>query len=141
MKRIILAAMCALMLLLAPCALAQTITMEEAHLAFAYPEDTLVVSPQLALVYAPLLEDAGIDAQELSEALTAQGVLSRAYSPDFTQSLSVLVREDEEAFEELCDFLQEQKLLRAGVFPYSPEEGTPAAKMLNRVDTEEAVRA
>ena len=30
-------------------------------------------------------------------------------------------------------------MLRAGVFPYSPEEGTPAAKM-ERVDTEEAVR-
>ena len=30
-------------------------------------------------------------------------------------------------------------MLRAGVFPYSPEDGTPAAKM-DRVDTEEAVR-
>ena len=29
---------------------------------------------------------------------------------------------------------------RAGVFPYSPEEGTPAARMLNRVDTAEAER-
>ena len=31
-------------------------------------------------------------------------------------------------------------MLRAGVFPYSPEEGTPAAKMLNRVDEDEAAR-
>ena len=45
----------------------------------------------------------------------------------------------DEEFEELCDFLAEQKMLRAGVFPYSPEEGTRAAKM-ERVDTEEAVR-
>ena len=43
-------------------------------------------------------------------------------------------------YEELCDFLGEQKLQRVGAFPYSPEEGTPAARMLNRVDTEEAQR-
>ena len=30
-------------------------------------------------------------------------------------------------------------MLRAGVFPYSPEDGTPAAKM-ERVDSEEAAR-
>ena len=48
--------------------------------------------------------------------------------------------EDEAAFEELCSFLGEQKLQRVGAFAYSPEEGTPAAKMLNRVDTEEAQR-
>ena len=29
-------------------------------------------------------------------------------------------------FEELCGFLQEEKIQRAGAFPYSPEEGTPA---------------
>ena len=48
--------------------------------------------------------------------------------------------EDEAAFEELCEFLQEVRIERAGVFPYSPEEGTPAARMLNRVDTAEAER-
>ena len=42
-------------------------------------------------------------------------------------------------FDELCDYLREQKLLRAGVFPYSPEEGTRAAKM-ERVDSDEAAR-
>ena len=45
---------------------------------------------------------------------------------------------DETAFEELCDFLQEEKIPRAGAFAYSPEEGTPAAEMRNRVDTDEA---
>ena len=34
--------------------------------------------------------------------------------------------------------LQEEKIQRAGAFPYSPEEGTPAAKMLNRVDSDQA---
>jgi len=57
-----------------------------------------------------------------------------------TSLITGLPYEDEAAFEELCDFLWDQRMLRAGVFPYSPEEGTPAAKMLNRVDTEEAVR-
>ena len=33
------------------------------------------------------------------------------------------------SFEELCEFLQEVRIERAGVFPYSPEEGTPAARM------------
>lgn len=37
--------------------------------------------------------------------------------------------EGEAEFEELCEFLREVRLERAGVFPFSPEEGTPAAKM------------
>jgi len=56
-----------------------------------------------------------------------------------TSIITGLPGEGEEEFEELCEFLREQKMLRAGVFPYSPEEGTRAAKM-ERVDTEEAVR-
>ena len=57
-----------------------------------------------------------------------------------TSLITGLPYEDEAAFEELCGFLGEQKLQRVGAFAYSPEEGTPAAKMLNRVDTEEAQR-
>ena len=56
-----------------------------------------------------------------------------------TSLITGLPYEDEAAFEELCGFLGEQ-LQRVGAFAYSPEEGTPAAKMLNRVDTEEAKR-
>lgn len=37
--------------------------------------------------------------------------------------------ETEGDFEELCDFIREIKFDRLGVFPYSKEEGTPAAKM------------
>ena len=37
--------------------------------------------------------------------------------------------QDEEAFIELCQFLTEQRLERVGAFPFSPEEGTPAAQM------------
>lgn len=56
-----------------------------------------------------------------------------------TSIITGLPGEDEAAFDELCQFLWDQRMLRAGVFPYSPEEGTPAAKM-DRVDTEEAAR-
>lgn len=56
-----------------------------------------------------------------------------------TSLITGLPGEGEVEFEELCQFLWDQRMLRAGVFPYSPEEGTPAAKM-DRVDTEEAVR-
>ena len=44
--------------------------------------------------------------------------------------------ETEEQFEELCDFVREMKFERAGVFAYSPEEGTPAYEMEDDVPEE-----
>ena len=49
------------------------------------------------------------------------------------------MNEGDTAFEELCDFLREVKIERAGVFTFSPEEGTKAA-LMDHVDTEEARR-
>ena len=46
-----------------------------------------------------------------------------------TSLITGLPGEGEAEFEELCEFLREAKIERAGVFPFSPEEGTPAAKM------------
>ena len=46
-----------------------------------------------------------------------------------TSVITGLPGEGEEEFEELCKFLQEQKLPRVGAFAFSPEEGTPAAQM------------
>lgn len=46
-----------------------------------------------------------------------------------TSVITGLPGETEEAFQELCDFLQEQQLERVGAFAFSPEEGTPAAEM------------
>lgn len=46
-----------------------------------------------------------------------------------TSLITGLPGEGEEEFAELCDFLREYRIERAGVFPFSPEEGTPAAKM------------
>lgn len=57
-----------------------------------------------------------------------------------TSLITGLPYEDEAAFDELCEFLREVKLPRVGAFAYSPEEGTPAAEMGNRVDAEEAQR-
>ena len=56
-----------------------------------------------------------------------------------TSLISGLPGEGHAEFEELCSFLREAKIERAGVFPFSPEEGTPAAKMPH-VDAEEAQR-
>ena len=36
--------------------------------------------------------------------------------------------------------MREARIERVGVFPFSPEEGTPAEKMTDRVDAEEAQR-
>lgn len=54
-----------------------------------------------------------------------------------TSIITGLPYEDEAAFEELCAFLRQTKIERVGVFPFSPEDGTPAARM-DHVDTEEA---
>ena len=67
----------------------------------------------------------------------------RAAMPDVvirTSLICGLPGEGEAEFEELCDFLREQKLQRVGVFQFSPEEGTLAAAMENQVDSEIAAR-
>ena len=46
-----------------------------------------------------------------------------------TSVITGLPGEGEDEFLELCDFLKELKLERVGAFPFSPEEGTPAAEM------------
>jgi len=56
-----------------------------------------------------------------------------------TSLIAGLPGETEAEFEELCEFLREARIERVGVFPFSPEEGTPAAEM-EHVDFEEAQR-
>ena len=46
-----------------------------------------------------------------------------------TSVITGLPGEGEEEFAELCEFLKKQRLERVGAFPFSPEEGTPAAEM------------
>ena len=67
----------------------------------------------------------------------------RAAMPDVvirTSLICGLPGEGEAEFEELCDFLREQKLQRVGVFQFSPEEGTLAAGMEDQVDPDTAAR-
>ena len=54
-----------------------------------------------------------------------------------TSVITGLPGEGEEEFAELCEFLKEQRMERVGAFPFSPEEGTPAAEM-EYVDSEVA---
>ena len=54
-----------------------------------------------------------------------------------TSVITGLPGEGEEEFNELCEFLKEFRLERVGAFPFSPEEGTPAAEM-DHVDGEVA---
>ncbi len=44
--------------------------------------------------------------------------------------------ETDEEYEELCDFIKEHKIERAGVFAYSREEGTRAAELPDQIDEE-----
>ena len=46
-----------------------------------------------------------------------------------TSIITGLPGEGEAEFAELCEFLKKQHMERVGAFPFSPEEGTPAAKM------------
>ena len=67
----------------------------------------------------------------------------RSAIPDVVLRTSLicgLPGETDEEFEELCDFLREQKLQRAGVFQFSPEEGTLAERMEDQVPGEVAAR-
>jgi len=57
-----------------------------------------------------------------------------------TSLITGLPGEGEAEFERLCDFLREARIERAGVFTYSPEEGTPAAQMPEIPDEETAAR-
>lgn len=48
--------------------------------------------------------------------------------------------ETDEEFAELCAFLQEARIERAGVFEFSPEEGTEAAEMPDQIDEDTKMR-
>lgn len=57
-----------------------------------------------------------------------------------TSLITGLPGETEAEFEQLCVWLREARIERAGVFAFSPEEGTAAAEMHDRVDEAEAQR-
>lgn len=53
-----------------------------------------------------------------------------------TQFIVGFPGETEEDFQQLLEFVEEQRFDRVGCFMYSPEEGTAGGKMLNQVDEE-----
>lgn len=67
----------------------------------------------------------------------------RARIPGLVLRTSLIVGlpgETETEFAQLCSFLKKAKIERAGVFPYSAEEGTPAALMDGQVPEETKYR-
>ena len=59
--------------------------------------------------------------------------------PNVTLRTSLIVGfpgETEEAFRALCEFVESGAFDRVGVFRYSPEDGTPAAKLSPQIDDE-----
>lgn len=73
------------------------------------------------------------------ESLTALIGKLRERIPGVVLRTSLIVGlpgETEEEFTELCEFLQDVRIERAGVFEFSPEEGTIAAEMPDQIDDE-----
>ena len=69
--------------------------------------------------------------------------LLREKVPGITLRTSLIVGfpgETEEDFNELCSFLKDYKLDNVGVFTYSQEEGTAAAKLPNQVDEDVKIK-
>ncbi len=67
----------------------------------------------------------------------------RSYLPDValrTTLISGFPGEQEEDYEECRAFIQDISFDRLGVFPYSPEEGTKAARMPDQVEEEIKIR-
>ena len=63
----------------------------------------------------------------------------RTEIPDITLRTSIITGfpgETDEEFSELCEFLKTARFDRVGVFAYSQEEGTPAAKMKEQIPQE-----
>ncbi len=61
----------------------------------------------------------------------------RTRLPDITLRTTLITGfsgETEEQFEELCEFVKSQQFDRLGCFAYSEEEGTPAAKLPDRIE-------
>ena len=95
MSRRLFGCLLILVCLLASGAMAQTIRMDEGYAAYDYPDDWLVLSPELCRVYAPVIREKGMDPEALALDMGNTHVLSCAYNADFTQRLAVLVWEEE----------------------------------------------
>ena len=122
------------------------------RLLYAYPEtltdETIeaMASCEKVCHYIDMPIQHGNDAvlkrmgRKSSQAMIKEKVAKlRAAMPDIAIRTTLIVGfpgESEEEFEDLMHFVQEMKFDRLGVFSYSQEEGTAAARMENQIDDE-----
>lgn len=84
---------------------------------------------------------ASMNRKDSRKRLEALFEASRRVRSDMVLRTTVMVGfpgEDDEAFEELLDFLRQVRFQRLGCFIYSPEEGTSGASLPNQVDPRKA---
>ncbi len=77
--------------------------------------------------------------RDSSESIYALLRKLRAASPRMTIRTTLMVGfpgETDADFQELCDFIQEIKFDDMGAFKFSPQDGTPAARMTDQIDEE-----
>lgn len=119
---------------------------------YSYPEDVdaefvqAVKESEKVLPYFDMPIQHGNDQiLKLMNRKTTQGEIReniqriREQLPNATIRTSIIVgfpQETKEQFEELCNFVEEIQFDRLGVFAYSQEEDTPAAKLSGQIDEE-----
>ena len=124
------------------------------RLHYLYPDDIDDNFIDLIAEYDKIIKYLDIPIQHINDAILAR--MNRRSSGESIRALfrrlreripGVVIRtsiiaglpgEGEEEFEELCQFLTEAKLERAGIFPYSAQEGSAAA-LMDRPDSGIAV--
>lgn len=92
----------------------------------------------------PLQHISGRILKSMGRKVDSAGIISllhriRSAIPEIVLRTTFIVGfpgETDNDFEQLCDFVREMKLDRVGVFAYSPESGTRAARMNGRVEEE-----
>jgi ribosomal protein S12 methylthiotransferase len=119
------------------------------RLLYAYPErvddkliEAMAASPRVArYIDIPMQHSDAAILRRMGRPGSGEKLLAllgrlRAAMPDITVRSSFIVGfpgETETQFKGLLDFLDEARLGRAGCFAFSPEEGTPAAKLPGRI--------
>lgn len=120
------------------------------RLLYVYPEDITVELVQIMSTNKKVLHYIDMPLQHADdeilkkmarksrqESIVQKINMLRTAMPDVCIRTTFIVGfpgETKEAFDQLYNFVEEQKLDRVGVFTYSREEGTPAYSMKNQVD-------
>lgn len=133
-------------------ALARVDGLDWIRLHYAYPHgvpqsflEAMAEEPKIcSYIDIPLQHASGPMLKAMKRGVTRAGqerILDRLrqYVPDATLRTTFIVGfpgETEQDFQELCDFVREQRFDHVGVFTYFPEEGTPAAELDAQVPEE-----